>query len=80
MKLWRVTYHDDNSPSGIVTQYFPSKRAALAACAALLHRYTDDDGEKRDGFFIYPDSPEAIDVPTTRAALVAWLNQHAASQ
>lgn len=80
MKLWIVTYHDDDSPSGTVTQYFASKRAAHAACAELRRAYTNDDGTTRAAFFLYRDSPESIDVPTTRDALIAWLNRYAANQ
>lgn len=47
MKLWRLTYHDDNCGSGTVQVWFPSKRSAERRIhrkyGSLLTRSTTND-------------------------------------
>jgi hypothetical protein len=76
VKLWRLSYHDDDSPSGSVSEWFTAKRAALTRAAALRAEFTGDDGRPLAGFFIDEGDPRAVEVPTKRAELAAFLTQY----
>lgn len=72
MKFWTLEYHDGNSASGTVREFFATKQSARAA-ARTLNR------EPPDGSDVHPlGEPVQIDVPTTRAELLDWLNRNAA--
>lgn len=71
MKLWRADYRDDNAGTGIVSVWTTSKRALDAELARVR-------AQQPEGFEIY--RTEAVDVPTKREALAAFLNRHAANR
>jgi hypothetical protein len=72
MRVWRFTFHDDDSGSGVCIEWSTSKRAALRRMREVDEQYKDTQcGYSRD------DTPELVTIPTTREALVAWLNRHA---
>lgn len=68
MKLWRATYNDDDSGSGTVQVWGTSERAVRKLLATA----------RRDGTANYFEhSVQKIEVPSTREALVAFLNRYA---
>jgi hypothetical protein len=79
MIVYRVTYHDDDSASGTVQQWFASKGAADQGIHDLREQYTGADGETTNCFFVASGSPERINVPASLAGMVRFLNQSARS-
>jgi hypothetical protein len=74
MIVYRVTYHDDDSPSGTAQAWFVSMRAAKAGIVELRKTYTGTDGEITGCFYVTEDSPERMDVRGGRAGMVRFLN------
>lgn len=72
MKCWVVDYHDDDTPSGSA-RLFRATRAEAEAAAAELDRKPPPGGYFRS-------EPREIKVPTTKAALLVWLNTHASGR
>lgn len=73
MKFWVLDYHDDNSPSGSVREFFLTEGAAQDAAKDL-----DANPPAPDGYF--RGEPYQLDVPLKRAQLLAWLNRHASGR
>jgi hypothetical protein len=67
MKLWRYMYHDDDSGSGTVQQWFTSERAAKAKRAEI-------ERDKPQAYSDYGIKP--ITVPTKKVELCEFLNTH----
>lgn len=63
MKLWRLDYQDDRS-NGHIVEWFASEREADARELVVI----------ADG--VTPYNYECVDVPTTKAKLIDWLNLH----
>ena len=73
MKLWRLDYHDDDSPSGSVSEYFATKKEAWARARELDSQVDDIQGYFRD-------DPKRVEVPTKKRDLLVWLDIHAKSR
>lgn len=68
MKIWNAQYHDDDSGSGTVNVWATSKRGCQAKLA-------EAKAQQPVNYTVLLE-PRAMDVPTKRADLVAWLNRH----
>jgi hypothetical protein len=71
VKLWALDYHDDDAPSGSVRVFFSSKVTADQRAIEL-------DADPPGGYF--RSEPFQIDVPTTKSALLDWLNSNATAR
>lgn len=71
MKCWVVDYHDDDTPSGSARLFRATRSEAETAAAEL-------DRKPPGGYF--RSEPREITVPTTKAALLFWLNTHASGR
>lgn len=69
MKLHLLSYHDDDSGSGTVQEWFTSKRALLA-------RVVDLERNPPAGFQVF-DPHQIVTVPTTKPLLTDFLNRYA---
>lgn len=68
MKIWLATYHDDDSASGTAQVWGTSQRKVRKLLA-------DAKANGASNFFVH--SCMALEVPTTREALVDFLNSWA---
>ena len=72
MKVWKIEYHQNDSPSGWVFEWFATK-----AEAQLRHNELNADLEGEGVANL--KEPEPFNVPETKAALVSFLNAYAAN-
>lgn len=87
MKIWRIRYHMDDTPSGACAEYFGTGSEARARCTALRIEYgvakketaVHLKGQGRN-FMLLTLQPEHIEVPTNKAGLLRWLNVNATNQ
>ena len=61
MRLWTISYRDDDAPSGQRTEWFASQPAALLRQWEIGVPAAD---------------PEQVEVPIRRAALAYWLTRY----
>jgi hypothetical protein len=80
MIVYRVSYHDDDSASGTVQRWFASKGAADQGIRDLRERFTGEDGETTNCFFVASGSPERVNVPTSLVGMVHFLNKYARAE
>ncbi len=76
MKIWKCYWQD--SSEGNCQSWHPNERAARKELAQIKrgdseqHSAADFEGEAS----VEPCGVEAINVPTNKAGLIAWLNQN----
>lgn len=74
MRIYSVSHREDDSGSGILREWFPSKRAAQQRIAELRRR----DKENPDQSPADPsDKPDPHDIKLTRRDLLHFLNIYA---
>jgi hypothetical protein len=71
MRLYAVTYHDADSPSGRVTIWHTTRRAAERAMSKLRREFRGVSS-----FFIYDQEPRAIHIPRDRAGMARFLTDY----
>lgn len=70
MKVYRLEYHDDDGGSGIVHEWFGSRKE-------MESREKHLRAAPPSGFVVY--DMVRVSVPTTKRLLISWLNRNAAN-
>lgn len=74
MQIYTIRYHQGDSASGTVQEWFTSRADAKRRMAELNRQYS---GASEGDFAWFTDEPQAIRIETTRPQLVAFLNRWA---
>ena len=79
MKVWLFSYGDDDAGSGIVHEWFPTKKEAYARYRELTReRNIDiDNGEYHPSQSQPINAPERVEIRTDRRGLLLALNRWA---
>lgn len=68
MKIYRCDFAEGGNDRGNLVSWHPSKQEA----DKNLRKLQKERGEDADG----PEGVEAVEIPTDKAGLLGWLNQH----